>query len=193
MELKEAIRNRRSIYTSQFSGEPIDQATIEEFLELANWAPTHKHTEPWRFVVYEGEALSRAIDQIKEIYIKETPSEYFNHAQIEKWDQRKTQISHIIAVVMKRHEFTGIPEFEETAAVSMAVQNMWLATAEIDDIGGYWSTPSMVLSPEFANFLELGENERCLGLFILGKISDRAIAPQGKRKDWREKVRWYKI
>ncbi len=37
------------------SGKPIPDDIIWQLLENANWAPTHKFTEPWRFTVFSGE------------------------------------------------------------------------------------------------------------------------------------------
>ena len=54
-----AIRNRRSVFPAQYTGEPVEKETIEQLLELANWAPTHKKTQPWRFKVIYGEGLKR--------------------------------------------------------------------------------------------------------------------------------------
>lgn len=59
-EVNKIIRNRRSQFVAQFKeNDPIDDWIIEELLENANWAPTHKLTEPWRFVVFSGEGLKK--------------------------------------------------------------------------------------------------------------------------------------
>ena len=57
--MKTIIANRRSIYPIQFSGKGLTDSQLHELFEAANWAPTHGYTEPWRFVVYKGEALNR--------------------------------------------------------------------------------------------------------------------------------------
>ncbi len=51
--LFEAIRTRRSFSLNSLDPEPLDRALVERMLEAANWAPTHKRTEPWRFVVFD--------------------------------------------------------------------------------------------------------------------------------------------
>ena len=68
--VNEAIRSRRSIYSSMFSGEVVDDAIIGQMLENANWAPTHKLTEPWRFVVFKGEGLKKLATFQSELYKK---------------------------------------------------------------------------------------------------------------------------
>ena len=193
MDIQKIIKERRALYTQQFSGKAVPESVIKNMLELANWAPTHKHTEPWRFKVYEGEALNRTLDQIAELYVKQTDGAHFNPAKVNQWQNRKKQVSHLIAIVMKRHEHSGIPEMEEIASVAMAVQNMWLYLSTVPNTGGYWSTPAMVFSPEFAQYLKLEGDEQCLGIFLVGHIKEDASIPDGKRGHWEEKVDWYKI
>src|SRR5207253_588781 len=46
------IKARRSIKPVAMNGKKIPDYQVESLLELADWAPTHGFTEPWRFVVY---------------------------------------------------------------------------------------------------------------------------------------------
>ena len=64
MSIVETIQNRRSIFPKQMSGEQVPQEVIDKMLELANWAPTHRHTEPWRFKVYSGDAMNLSLIHI---------------------------------------------------------------------------------------------------------------------------------
>lgn len=54
-EINTLIRHRRSVFQAEYTGEKVDDAIINQMLENANWAPTHKMTEPWRFIVYTGD------------------------------------------------------------------------------------------------------------------------------------------
>ena len=60
MEIFEHIKKRRSVYPHQFSEEKIDDEAIQKLLETANWAPTHRKTEPWRFKILTGESKQKA-------------------------------------------------------------------------------------------------------------------------------------
>lgn len=48
------IRTRRSIFPPSYIQKEIPQEILENILENANYAPTHKRTEPWRFIVFRG-------------------------------------------------------------------------------------------------------------------------------------------
>ena len=188
MELQEAIASRRAIFPKQMSGKPVPQDVIDKMLELANWAPTHRNTEPWRFKVYAGTSMNALLDQCKDCYVKSTPAEKFKSVKIEKIEERKQQVSHIVAICMQRNEI--LPEWEEIAATAMAVQNMWLVLGETNTYGGYWSTPAYAMGEDFRQFLQLEDDEHCLGFFYAGTIDKDAINGGGKRGDWREKVRF---
>lgn len=53
MELKEAIRTRRSV--RKYTNDPIPEQTVKELLELAAWAPSGMNTQPWLFAVVTGD------------------------------------------------------------------------------------------------------------------------------------------
>ncbi len=78
-----------------------------------------------------------------------------------------------------------IPEWEEIAAVSCAVQNMWLSCTALN-IGCYWSSPKSITNAK--NFLGLSENERCLGLFYMGYTNETVIT--GHRNSIQDKIEW---
>jgi len=43
---------RRSIMPAQYTGALVNETTVRDILESATYAPTHKRTEPWRFMVF---------------------------------------------------------------------------------------------------------------------------------------------
>ena len=57
MELINTIKSRRSIMPNQYNDIPLRDEQINLILEAANWAPTHKKTEPWRFKVLKGKSI----------------------------------------------------------------------------------------------------------------------------------------
>ena len=48
-EINRLIRERRSVYPAQYSGEKVDDSIIEQMLENANWAPNHKKNRTLAF------------------------------------------------------------------------------------------------------------------------------------------------
>ena len=46
------LRSRRSVFPKNFNGEHIDDEFIIQILENANYAPSHKLTQPWLFKIF---------------------------------------------------------------------------------------------------------------------------------------------
>ena len=182
--MKTIIANRRSIFPIQFSGKGVTDSQLHEIFEAANWAPTHRRTEPWRFKVFRGEIKTSLGRFLVDAYTKTTP----------KFSKRKSQAiadkiklsDAVVLICMKRDEKESVPEWEEIAATAMAVQNLWLKTTELG-LGGYWSTPAYI--NQIHQFIPLEENEKCLGLFYLGGFE--GPMPNREPGDWRKKVQWF--
>ncbi|NET34253.1 MAG: nitroreductase [Cyanothece sp. SIO1E1] len=184
-EVSDLLRSRRSIFPKTYNDRPIDKEVIEEVLENANWAPTHKLTEPWRFKVFRGKALERLSTYLSTWYKDNIPAEKYSEKKFEKTKANPLRSSCVIAICMQRDPEASIPEWEEIAAVACAVQNMYL-TCAAHNIGCYWSSPRSIL--EARDFLQLGEGERCLGLFYMGNHDLPQL--QGKRRPISDKTIW---
>lgn len=64
MELREAIRTRRSI--RRFLRKPVSREIIQELISESLWAPSWANTQPWEIVVVTGEPLERFKSENKE-------------------------------------------------------------------------------------------------------------------------------
>lgn len=182
------IHNRRAVFPVQMNGEKIPDEIVKQLLENANWAPTHHYTEPWRFKVFSGKSLEHLVSFQRELYQKETPPDQVKEKKVKRYEDIPNQVSHIIAICMKRAETGKVPpEVEELAAVACAVQNIWLSLLP-HGLAGYWSTGNGTYSEEMKDFLDLGVNDRCMGFFFLGK-TDQPLT-RGRRKPIEEKVEW---
>ena len=187
----ELIRKRRSIYPAQYSDKPVDDTIIQEMLENANWAPTHRITEPWRFVVFSGDGLKKLAAFQSDLYKeKSTNAGTFDENKYEKLATKPMLASHVIAIGMARDPKHSVPEVEELSSVAMAVQNMYL-TATAQGIGCYWGSGGVTYMEEAKPFFGLGKEDKLLGFLYVGNLkSDKW--PQGRRKPITDKVAWVK-
>lgn len=179
------IRERRSVFPPAFAGKEVPRKEIEMILEAANWAPSHKLTQPWRFVVIRGESRRGLASRLLDHYDLSTPKERILEKKRAKIVSNPVKSSAVIAIVLYRDVDQLVPEWEEVAATSCAVQNLWLAATALG-IVGYWSSPTDL--DHLTDFLGLDKYERCLGLFYLGYSDKTATAPT--RDPWQQKVRW---
>ena len=148
---------------SQFIDKEIEGKYLERILDSANWAPTHKKTEPWRFKVFKDKSKDKLGLFLANKY-KET-TEKFSSFRYNKIKSKVNESNLVIAICIQRDPNESIPEWEEVASVAMAVQNMWLYSSSIG-IGAYWSSPKLMNF--LSDFIKLSKGERCLGFFYMG-------------------------
>lgn len=184
--IEQTIALRRTVKPERYTAEVVPDEFIWKMLEAANWAPTHGHTEPWRFVVFAGNKKIQLLDFLNDL---DDSLNGPNPVRNEKRAQSFARTSHIIAIVCKRGSNPKIPELEELLATAMAVQNMWLVASELG-IGSYWSTGGLAFLPELTTFLGFDLNvDKALGFFYVGMPVSGL--PEGKRlSPIQEKVRW---
>ena len=186
--VNEVIQKRRSVFQQQYSGESVNVEIVRQMLFNANWAPTHKLTEPWRFVVFSGQGLRKLADFQAGLYKKITTADgSYKEDRYQNLLTKPMLSSHIIAVCMKRDEKKSVPEVEEIGAVFCAVENMYL-TATAYGIGAYLSTGGVTYFEEAKEFFGLSKDDKLLGFFHIGMPKNSL--PEGKRRPLEEKVKW---
>ena len=188
-DLNDLIKKRRSVFPKMYSDEPINQEVIEQMLENANWAPTHRFTEPWRFTVFQGEGLKKLATYQSALYKKVTEADgSYEERKFQKLAHQPMMASHVIAISMRRDPEESVREVEEIAAVSMAVQNMYL-TAAAYGVGCYWGTGGITYMEGAKEFFGLGANDIFMGFLYCGNIKGE-LKGKGLRKPIAEKVTW---
>ena len=184
------IRKRRSVFPKDYTGEQVDDSIVHQMLENANWAPTHKLTEPWRFIVYSGDGLKELAELQSEVYKKVTMADgTFREERYQNLKTKPLASSHIILIYMKRDEKMSVPEIEEMGAVFCAVQNMYL-TAAAYGIGCYLSTGGVTYFHDTKEAFGLGSSDRIIGFLNIG--TPKHHGQPAKRTPIAEKVTWVK-
>ena len=186
-QLNELIRNRRSVFPDQFvPGKKVDDAIIQQIMTNATWAPNHGRQEPRQFTVFAGDGLKKLATFQSELY-RQNAGENFKEISFQKLQQNPLKASHVIAIGMKRTTNKNIPEIEDVAAVSCAVQNIYLSVSAYG-LGGYWTTGGVTYNEQAKSFFGLNEQDKLLGFFYIGHI---AIPSTGAtRLPIEEKVKW---
>jgi nitroreductase len=156
MDVETAIRTRRT--HKAFAPEPVDTATLNELLELATWAPSHKLRNPWRFRVLGAESLQR----LKDATGPEGAS---------KLDRAPTLIA-----VTSRLTGNELDDEEDLLATGAAVYGVLLA-AHARGLAGYWRTPGILHSPEGKAALGIPDDEHFVALIHLGNPRQEQRVP----------------
>lgn len=182
--LSRIIKRRRSIFPDSYTKQEVPVELIRQILESANYAPTHKLTEPWRFTVFRNEGKMKLGTELARLYKAAMPEHQFLQKKYDSILEKAAQANCIITLNAELHA-DKIPEWEEVAALACAVQNMAL-TAEALNIGAYWSSPAMIA--DLNTFLNLNDQEKCFGLFYMGYHDEAPRA--ARRTPIEDKVRW---
>ncbi len=169
------------------NGEKIPNDQITALLELADWAPTHGCTEPWRFIVYENTV--EFCREHAELYKENNPGDRFDFTNYNKLLHQGDKVSHVIIAIMKRGDLPKIQSIEEIAAAAAAIQNLLLGATALN-IASFWSTGGMSLKTAFKEYLQHGPDDHVLGILYLGYAD---TYPKGQRTvPLSDKITWVK-
>jgi nitroreductase len=157
MDVETAIRTRRT--HKAFGPEPLGPELLEELFELADWAPNHRLTVPWRFRVVGPQALER----LKEVAGPEGAI---------KLDRCPT-----LVVVSCRLDGDPVTEEEDLHATAVASYIVLLA-AHARGLAGYWRTPGLLREPAGRAAVGLSDEERTVGLLHLGHPRQERPVPE---------------
>lgn len=170
------------------NGKKIEDALIYNLLELADWAPTHGHTEPWRFVVFANDGVKQFSRDHAEMYKSNTPPEKFETSKYEKLLRNIDNASHVIAVYMKRGTNPKITLIEEICAAAAAVQNILLGASALN-IAALWGSGGLTFHPAMKAYFKLKDDDHMIGFIYLG-YADKAQKEGERIIPLQEKVEW---
>ena len=187
-QLAAVIRNRRSVGWAKMNGQVIPDDTISKLLELADWAPTHGRTEPWRFYVYTGASLAKFGQEHADLYWNNTAEDKRMEATREKLAHNGDKASHLLVVVMKRGANDKIPLVEEIAATGAAIEHVLLGATALG-IASFWSSGGMTHKPALRDHLGLSNDDIVMGLLFLG-YTDEPAKEGVRNMPLAEKVNW---
>lgn len=178
MDMHQLIASRRT--TFQFQDRPVPEEVLRRALEAAHWAPNHKHTYPWRFVLVGPEMKQRIAD-----YFADRTEAKFRARGGDEADlpaARNAARVKALAVpaqvmVYAVQEGDEIRQREDYASTCCAVQNLLLA-AWADGVAGGWKSFD---TPQAYELFGLDpSSRRIVGLLQLGYETQRR---DGKRPD----------
>lgn len=187
-DIGQIIKSRRTIKPEKMNGRVIPEDVVVDMLSMADWAPTHARTEPWRFIVISPEKVKEFGARHANLYKENTDPTKFTQEKFNKILANSENISHIIIAWMKRAPSHKVPEIEEIAAASAAIQNLLLA-ATAHGIGTFWSTGGLTHHKAMKDEFKLGDEDLILGMIFLG-YSDEPLKEGLRMIPLSEKIEW---
>jgi len=193
MGLYEVIERRRDV-RHEFTGAPVEQATLARILLAAHSAPSVGLSQPWDFVVIEDAALRRAFHEHvmaeRAQFASSLPGELAERfADIKVEGVLDSSLSVLVTYdssrgaphVLGRHAIADAGLY----SVCLAIENLWLA-ATAEGLGVGWV--SFYREPFVAELVGLPEGIRPVAWLCLGPVTHLEEVPDLERHGWRHRV-----
>jgi nitroreductase len=188
MVVFETIRRRRSV--GKMTSRRPTREQIERILEAATHAPNHHRVEPWKFIVFSGQAreeLGAALAQALALRLA-GQSEEKACILIEKERTKPLRAPVVIVVAAEAPRRPEVLAIENIEAVAAAVQNM-LLTAEELGLAAMWRTGEAAYDAHVKEWLGLDPADHIVAFLYLGYA---ATAPLERIPDsYARKTIWH--
>lgn len=192
---------RKSIrkYKSAEDGGEVTKEQLTQILEAARCAPSAKNRQPWRFVVYTGQAKAELLDCMEKGIAKQKkslfmPKKFKNGMASAENTLRIMREAPVIVMVLNTHSnnplkpvFAGkrISEIHDTLSIGAAIENMLLKATEIG-VGSLWIGNTVYAHDEMSAYMKI--DCQIAGAVAFG-IADEV--PEGRpRKELEEMVEY---
>lgn len=170
-ETIDLLLKRRSAKPAMLADPGPTSEQLTTILTAATRVPDHKKLEPWRFIVFEGEAratFGRVLLKACLAEEKETPTA----GRLEMERMRLLRSPTVIAVISRATPNPAAPEWEQILSCGAACFNLCLAATALG-FGTCWITEWYAYSPAVRAALKLAANERIAGFVYIGTAKER--------------------
>jgi nitroreductase len=175
-QLSALIRSRRTSMLVDGS-RPVPHDLVRRLCELAQWAPNHKRTWPWRFALLDGDARSRlgiAIADAMEVH--GDPADKVTKAR------GKYLRTPATLVVGSAEGDTALRTAENRDAVAAGIQNLLLA-ATTAGLATYWGSCPKGANDAVAELCGWEPGTHVSAIIYLGWASGSVAAPDRPAPD----------
>jgi nitroreductase len=169
-ETLELLLRRRSAKAAMLGEPGPSPQQLETILTVAARVPDHKKLEPWRFIVFEGDAralFGRVLLKACLAEDKDTPSA----ARLETERTRFLRAPTVVAVISRVTPNSAAPEWEQVLSCGAACFNMCLAANALG-FASCWITEWYSYSRAVRAALRLAANERMAGFVYIGTAKE---------------------
>jgi nitroreductase len=182
MQTIDALLERRSAKALTAPGP--DEGALDLILASAAAAPDHGRLRPWRFIVIQGDGLTRFGDLLAEHLRRTHPSTSSETLQRER--QKAFRAPMILVVAAIATPGIKIPVIEQVLSAAAAAQNVMLAAHALG-FNSMWKTGGPAYDEQVKTALGLEAKDGIVGFMYLGTEVARPEATP--RPDFRDLVR----
>ena len=159
------LSSRRSVGPN-FLGEPGPTTSeLETLLRIASRVPDHGKLAPWRFIVFAGEARSKAGEVIAQAFAKANPEADESRVTAER--KRLARAPLVIGVVSRAAPHPKIPDWEQVLSAGAVCMNL-VTAACAQGFSASWLTEWYAYDRGVLAELGLSPQERMAGFVHIG-------------------------
>ena len=167
MQIENLIRERRTVHS--YKDQSIDESLLKKALELALFAPNHKHTMPWIFFRLGKSVRQKVKDLAIELKAKKAGAE-LSKPMIQSLTAKFLNPAELIVMGQKNCE-SDFQKKEDYASIACGVQNISLFLWS-HGIGTKWSTGEVTRDPKIYEWIGRSPDEVLLEGFLWVGIAE---------------------
>ena len=161
----ELLKTRRSIKPREMTGPGPSPAELDTILTIGARVPDHGKLAPWRFIIFEGDARTRAGEVIAKVFARKNPGAPAADVEIER--KRLTDAPLVIGIVSFTRSHPKVPAFEQELSAGASVMNIVTAATALG-YGACWLTGWFSFDRDVLDGLGLKADEKLAGLVHIG-------------------------
>ncbi len=170
----EFLKARKSVPLTQITGPGPSETELADLLEIAARVPDHGRMEPWRFIIYRGEAARKAGDALAELANRQKGN--LTEEELTRERNRLNRAPLAVGVVSKVDTESHIPDWEQFLSAGAVAMNL-VSAATASGFAANWITGWFCDDAEGRSIIGLQPDERVAGIVHIGncdvKIPDR--------------------
>src|ERR1700685_4015388 len=164
----ELLKIRRSVKPREMGGPGPSPAELDTILTIGARVPDHGKLTPWRFIVFEGDARSRASEVIADVFARKNPGATRAEIDIEK--RRLTDAPLVIGIVSFTKPHPKVPPWEQELSAGASAMNIVTAATALG-YGACWLSGWFSFDRDVLAGLGLKTDEKLAGFIHIGTPS----------------------
>ncbi|CAM3590006.1 NAD(P)H nitroreductase [Vibrio aquimaris] len=161
MDALDLLLNRRSI--AKLSHPAPEGQALENIIRAGLRAPDHASLTPWRFVISQGEGLTKLAD----ILVAAAKVENSDESVLEKLKNAPFRAPMVITVIAKVTPHEKVPALEQHLSAGCAVHAMQMA-AVAQGFQGFWRSGKWMFHDSVHRAFGLEGEDEIVGFLYLG-------------------------
>ncbi len=159
------LQTRKSASAKAMGGQGPSPEQLTQILDCAVRAPDHGKLNPWRFILWEGEARVSFGEAMKTRWQELHPEH--GEATLAMVGGLFLRAPTVLAVISTAAEHPKIPLWEQQMSAGAVCMNILLAATALG-LGCQWNTDWVAYDAGIAKVMGLAPHERVAGLIYLG-------------------------